>query len=90
MEHKLNKVDVEIIQKVLELTKEEMVHEIRKTTEGSKTAEENRKKDSQEESLRGDKEKKIQVSAYKKQGSIEVKAWKSVDSCSGKYIDKKR
>ncbi|MCM1988109.1 hypothetical protein [Oceanirhabdus seepicola] len=92
MEHKLNKVDVEIIQKVIDITKEGRVHGTQKSEEStinySNKKFTNKKYSNQKkQSLNS---KRIVVDAYKNKNEITINATKYDNNVGGKYIDKKR
>lgn len=88
MEHKLNKVDVEIIQKVIGVTKEGRVQSTKKTEEG--TIDFTNKKNSDFSKKQNIASKKIVVDAYKDKNEIIINAVKSDENFGGNYIDKKR
>ena len=88
MEHKLNKVDVEIIQKVIDITKEGRVQSTQKSEEGS-TDYTNKKYSNYYKKLSMNS-KKIVVDAYKGDNEITINATKCEENFGGKYINKKR
>jgi len=88
VEHKLNKVDVEIIQKVIDITKEGRVQSTQKSEEGS--TDYTNKKYSNYYKKQTMNSNKIVVDAYKGNDEITINATKYDDNVGGKYIDKKR
>ncbi len=88
MEHKLNKVDVEIIQKVIDITKEGRVQSTQKSERG--TTDYTNEKYSNYYKKQSMNSKRIVVDAYKDNREITINATKYDDDVGGKYIDKKR
>ncbi|WBW95467.1 hypothetical protein [Oceanirhabdus sp. W0125-5] len=88
MEHKLNKVDLELIQKIIDITKDERVNSIRRSEKGNIDYK-GKEKPAYHKKISNHR-KKIVVDAYKEKKTIIINATKEDDNLSGKYLNKKR